>query len=224
MNPSLRPLFQALVGSCLAASGLTAQEAAPPQPPVARIVDRRIERDPATVADIELTREAKLESAKDLRLVVTKSRLRLDVWRGDQIVKTFPVALGWEPAGTKIKQGDGKTPEGTYTLIPQHPSPGFGTSFYICYPGPEDARRGHASGLISADQQKSLLASARAKSLPSKATALGGDILLHSTKDGGPGITETNWTAGCVAMEKAHLRELLALFTKNDRPQLVIKP
>src|SRR3954447_23866903 len=48
------------------------------------------------------------------KIVVEKGARRLTLYSGGERVRVFPVALGFEPAGDKVKQGDGRTPEGEF--------------------------------------------------------------------------------------------------------------
>lgn len=186
-----------------------------------------INRDEPTVAAIESTADTRLPAGRgdSLELVVTKSRYRLDVVLDGETLKTYPVALGGEPLGPKQAEGDERTPEGEYTLIPHHPSPSFGGCFYVCYPNGADADRGLSEGLIDRDQGEAIAASLRDGKRPPYRTALGGLILVHGTKRRWiKPLTRTNWTNGCIAMENAHLLELLDAFDDADRPVLSIRP
>jgi murein L,D-transpeptidase YafK len=208
-------------GLLLLAAALAATGGAPR----ARLVGGIIVRDEETLRDIEATRGVKLPKDGRLELLVTKSRYRLDVRRGPEPVKVFPVALGGRPERPKTRTTDGRTPEGRYVLIPHHPSPGFGRCFYICYPNEDDARRGLAEGRIAEPMLRRLTASLRRGDRPPEDTPLGGLILLHGTKQRWmPALTETNWTTGCIAMENADVEELLAVFSPKDRPVLTIRP
>lgn len=207
----------------------TGVASAPPAPPagVASIVAGIIVRDDATVAAIDATRSIRLPRFRDgrWRLVVTKSRYRLDVMAGDRLLKAFPVALGSEPAGAKEREGDGRTPEGSYRLLPHHASPAFGRCFYVCYPNEADLERGLATRLVDGATARRNRARLARGERPEPSTGLGGLILLHATKNRSvPGLTRTNWTLGCIAMEGADLEELLALCRASDRPILEIRP
>jgi len=196
------------------------------KPPEGSVVAGLIVRDAETAHDIETSAGAPLPSNADgpLRFEVTKSRYRLDVYRGDQLLKTYPVALGGSPQGPKQAQGDSRTPEGIYALIPHHESPGFGTCFYICYPNESDADRGVAESLIGDDRRAEIIEALGRGSIPPHDTPLGGLILLHGRRHALPGQTATNWTDGCIAMQNEHLRELLGAFRPDDRPTLLILP
>ena len=78
--------------------------------------------------------------------------------------------------------------------------------------------------LIGETVQRRIRESLARGQYPPHDTVLGGLILLHGTKQGVPGQTSTNWTNGCIAMDNDDLAELLALYTADDRPALVIRP
>ncbi|NJL29533.1 MAG: L,D-transpeptidase family protein, partial [Thermoanaerobaculia bacterium] len=160
-----------------------------------------------------------------LRLVVRKARYRLDLFEGEALLKVYPIALGPRPWGAKQRQGDARTPEGEYRLIPHHESPNFGTCFYVCYPGPRDAQRGYFAGWIDRRSWREILLAGSRRELPPWNTRLGGLILVHGTRERDlRGLTAKNWTNGCIAMENADLLELLGAFSTRDRPILRIQP
>jgi murein L,D-transpeptidase YafK len=161
----------------------------------------------------------------ELRLVVRKSRYRLEVWRGEDRLKVYPVALGGEPVGAKQQVGDHRTPEGSYLLRPHHPSPGFGGCFYVCYPSRDDARRGLESGIIDQAAANRINLAFDLDRLPPHQTRLGGLILIHGTRNRTQqGLTMLNWTDGCIALENDDVLELLTAFTSSDRPYVEIAP
>lgn len=193
--------------------------------PRAHLVAGVIVRDEETRRAIDATRAVRLPKDPRLQMEVTKSRYRLDVTRGGEPVKVFPVALGGRPEGPKTRTGDGRTPEGRYVLIPHHPSPGFGPCFYIGYPNQDDAQRALAEGRIGGPVLRRITAALGRGARPPEDTPLGGLILLHGTRQRlVPALTETNWTTGCIALENPDVDELLGVFSPRDRPVLTIRP
>jgi hypothetical protein len=193
--------------------------------PRANVLTRVIVRDSETMRDIRQTAATRLERGRPYRLVVIKSRYRLNVLEGERQVKVFPIALGGSPSGTKEHTQDGKTPEGEYTLVPHYASTGYGECFFICYPSEDDAARALEHGLIDIAQRNAIVAASNAHAPPPATTQLGGLILLHGTKNRGMiGLTWVNWTLGCVAMENRDLLELLSVYNVHDRPILRIEP
>ena len=54
-------------------------------------------------------------AAEPVRLVVTKSATTLELFEGDRLVETFPVAVG-KNGGDKQAVGDNRTPEGDFAV------------------------------------------------------------------------------------------------------------
>lgn len=189
---------------------------------------RLIQRDAETQRSIERTAGVKLRrlpEAAATRLVVQKSRYRLDVYQPGNIQKTFPIALGGQPGGAKTREGDQRTPEGRYVMLPHWSSPKFGACFNISYPNRQDAQKALGEGRIEKTDHDRITQALQGGGPSPNDTALGGLILLHGSprfKD--LPLTMYNWTNGCVAMENHHLAELLKLFRKEDRPEIEIRP
>jgi murein L,D-transpeptidase YafK len=176
-----------------------------------------------SLSDICRQKNIKLPLA-NARMVVNKKEKTLKLFSGDILLKTYPVAFGGEPKGPKRKQGDGKTPEGKYYLI-KHTSSGFGRCFYISYPNIDDAKYGLKNKLITQKQYDRIATSINNKTYPPNDTSLGGLILLHGTKDrSARNLTTTNWTLGCIAMENAHVLELLDAIPNSARTELLVVP
>ena len=49
-------------------------------------------------------------------IVVKKSKRKLYLLSGNEIIKSYKVDLGFAPKGHKNFEGDGKTPEGAYKI------------------------------------------------------------------------------------------------------------
>jgi uncharacterized protein YijF (DUF1287 family)/lipoprotein-anchoring transpeptidase ErfK/SrfK len=141
-------------------------------------------------------------------VVIDKAR-RLLVLRANKVpLKVYPIALGFTPKGHKQRQGDGKTPEGTYTIVERlhrNLAPRYGArSLRLSYPGLADAKRGRRKGLITRAQLRRIARAHRRHRMPPQRTALGGSIRLHG---GGVG---RDWTLGCVALRDRDVKELYA--------------
>ncbi len=57
---------------------------------------------------------------------------------GNQILRTYKVALGRNPRGPKLRKGDHKTPEGLYTIDAKREHSRFYRALHISYPNTED--------------------------------------------------------------------------------------
>lgn len=78
------------------------------------------------------------------RVVVHKAERKLLLMRGDEILRSFNVALGLSPTGHKQREGDFRTPEGSYRLAGRKADSDFFLAIQVSYPGPDDLRRASA--------------------------------------------------------------------------------
>jgi murein L,D-transpeptidase YafK len=136
------------------------------------------------------------------QIVVRKAARRLTLFSGGGAVRVYPVVLGFTPEGDKERQGDGRTPEGTFYVCVKNDKSNFYLSLGLTYPDAEDAARGLRDGLINRRQHDRIVSAARRKARPPWDTALGGEIFIHG------GGTASDWTFGCVALENPHIKEL----------------
>ncbi len=144
------------------------------------------------------------------RIVVSKSKRRLDLFDGTRLIKTYKVGTG-QSTGAKVKQGDNKTPEGTYHLVNRNPSGKFHLFMGLNYPNTQDAIEGAQKKIISQETASGIIAAERSRRLPSWGTRLGGAVGIHGAGGG------ANWTAGCIALNNPDIEELW-LATKNWTP------
>jgi L,D-transpeptidase catalytic domain len=75
------------------------------------------------------------ESLAD-RVVVEKSARTLTLLSHGRTRKTYRMSLGAQPQGPKLRQGDHKTPEGSYILDRRNQHSQFYKSIDISYPNP----------------------------------------------------------------------------------------
>lgn len=133
-------------------------------------------------------RDTPLERAD--RVLVRKAQRRLELYREGRLLRSFRVALGFEPVGDKRHQGDGRTPEGVYTLSRQQ-TRRYGPGLHVSYPRAGDARRAEAAGVDP-----------------------GGDIYIHGLPVGlsviGEDHARFDWTNGCIAVTDDEMAEIWA--------------
>lgn len=121
------------------------------------------------------------------RIVVEKSARRLTLWQNGKELRRYPIALGFTPVGDKLRQGDGKTPEGVFRIDRRNDRSKFHLSLGLDYPQAEDRARARAGGYDP-----------------------GGDIMLHGQPNAMPvGMkAKGDWTAGCIALTNAQIEEI----------------
>jgi murein L,D-transpeptidase YafK len=157
---------------------------------------------PRGAEDEEINRRPLKLPLSEPRIVVEKGARRLTLYSGGERVRVFQVALGFEPAGDKVKQGDGRTPEGDFYVCMKNDKSKFYLSLGLSYPNAEDAERGLRDGLITRAQHRQILNAVERGAKPPWDTALGGEIFIHG------GGTASDWTWGCVALGNKHVKEL----------------
>lgn len=120
-------------------------------------------------------------------ILIEKSARQLTVFRNGRTVRTYKIALGFAPAGDKVQQGDGKTPEGNFTITHRNPKSSYHLSLGIDYPQAQDRKRAAEAGIDP-----------------------GGDIFIHGQPNGLGKLATipTDWTAGCIALSDAEIEEL----------------
>ena len=122
------------------------------------------------------------------KLVVRKADREMDAYDAQGgLLKTYPVALGFNPAGHKQFEGDGKTPEGRYIINDRNPNSGYHKNLGVSYPN--DADRAYAA--------------AQGKSA-------GGNIKIHGMRNGmgaiGAQHLHRDWMHGCIAATSCRLQ------------------
>jgi murein L,D-transpeptidase YafK len=119
------------------------------------------------------------------RIIVNKGRREMILLRGESVLRVYRIALGREPSGHKQQEGDGRTPEGSYTVDRRNPRSRYYLSLRISYPNADDCARAAELGVDP-----------------------GCDIMIHGLKDGL--VQEGDWTQGCIAVTDAEMDEIWA--------------
>ncbi len=123
------------------------------------------------------------------KIIVYKSDRKLELRDNDQILKTYRIALGKNPIGHKQRQGDNKTPEGTYKISGKNPNSKFHKSLRISYPNEQD--------IICAKNN---------------CVNPGSDIMIHGLDKKsawiGKGHVARDWTQGCIAVSNDEMDEI----------------
>jgi len=123
------------------------------------------------------------------RILIEKKERRLTLISKGKVLQTYKIALGGNPNGPKERQGDNKTPEGTYVIDSRNKDSRYHLSLHISYPNEKDKKRAKQLGVSP-----------------------GGDIMIHGIKNGfswvGDLHTEVDWTKGCIAVTDEEIEEI----------------
>lgn len=110
------------------------------------------------------------------------------VYDHGHLAEELPVDLGWNPWRVKIRQGDGATPEGQYSVKKKKSSGETKYFLALLLDYPNHADRATFSFL-------------KRNGEISKNTGIGNLIEIH-----GEGGREVDWTEGCVALDNPSMR------------------
>jgi L,D-peptidoglycan transpeptidase YkuD (ErfK/YbiS/YcfS/YnhG family) len=131
----------------------------------------------------------------DMILIEKKERRLMLLSKGD-VIKTYKIALGGNPIGPKEREGDNKTPEGTYVIDSRNNDSHYHRSLHISYPNERDKKRARELGVSP-----------------------GGSIMIHGIKKGfswvGDAHTEVDWTKGCIAVTDEEIEEINKVVPKG---------
>lgn len=138
------------------------------------------------------------------RVVVRKAYRRLQLYEGGILVKEYPIGLGRRPGGDKDREGDGRTPDGRFTVCTRVERSQFRHFLGLSYPDPAHARPALASRRITPAQAAAIRRAFDRGEQPPWDTPLGGAVGIHG---GGSGA---DWTLGCIALDNPAVDELFA--------------
>jgi murein L,D-transpeptidase YafK len=136
-------------------------------------------------------------------VVVEKGKRKLHLLRQGESFRTFDIALGMQPSGDKVREGDSRTPEGRYILDARNPGSEFFLSIHVSYPNRQDRSEARALGVDP-----------------------GGAIMIHGQPNL-PTRSETyyktqDWTNGCIAVSNSDMIDIW-LMTGDNTP-IEIRP
>jgi murein L,D-transpeptidase YafK len=131
-------------------------------------------------------------SARATLIVVEKSARRMTLLHDDIVLKAYDVALGSAPRGHKEQEGDGRTPEGSYSIDFKNARSRFHLALRISYPSREDRARALRRGVSP-----------------------GSDIMIHGMPNGLGWLDaiplRQDWTDGCIAVTNRQIEEIWPL-------------
>lgn len=147
-------------------------------------------------------------------ILIEKSARRLTLLdaNGNRLF-SCSVQLGRAPFGAKMREGDGRTPEGRYRVCSVNRESKFHAALGINYPNRFDAGRARKEKRISAFDCLRITLADRLSIRPPWKTPLGGYIMLHGESPEGK---TGDWTVGCVAMANADIDRLISLSSKKE--------
>jgi murein L,D-transpeptidase YafK len=130
-------------------------------------------------------------------IIVDKSDYELKVYDDEGWYATYPIVFGSKDLGDKMREGDKKTPNGTFKIILKKIHPKWGPEMLLDYPNPESIQKFNqrkASGILP------------------KAARIGNGIAIHATRPQEEWTVDNfyNWTDGCVSVKYTEMKDLFS--------------
>lgn len=122
-------------------------------------------------------------------IVIEKQKREMHIYYRGQLIKTYQIALGFSPIGHKEQEGDGKTPEGKYSIISKNPRSRYHLSLKISYPNDQDLENAKKKNVSAGNY---IMIHGLGKSY----SYLGKDHINH------------DWTEGCIAVTNEEIEEI----------------
>lgn len=137
------------------------------------------------------------------RIVIHKKTKKMYLLSGDRIYKTYNVAFGFGSLeGNKVRQGDGRTPEGLYFVEAKNAQSKYTKALRVSYPNAFDKEFARKIGVSTgADIMIHGFPSSAAKERQLRALEV-----THPRLD---------WTEGCIAVTSAEIEEIFPLIREQ---------
>ena len=137
-------------------------------------------------------------------IVVDKSDYELKVYDAEGWYATYPIVFGSKDLGDKMREGDKKTPNGTFKVILKKIHPKWGPELLLDYPNEESYQKfkqRKAEGVI-----------------PSNAK-IGNGIAIHATRPQEEWTVDQfyNWTDGCVSVKYTEMQDLFSYIPEGTK-------
>ncbi len=151
---------------------------------------------------------------------ILKKQRCLQLIYGNQIVLSCGIGLGPVPEKPKTREGDGKTPEGRYTVCTRNERSKYTLFLGLNYPSVLDAQQAFRQSIITQEQLKAICHAHVNGLRPPWDTPLGGQIGIHGGGVEEDGVLSDN-TAGCIALRDDDIK-LLWNYAETGTPVIIL--
>jgi murein L,D-transpeptidase YafK len=130
-------------------------------------------------------------------IIVDKSDYELKVYDDEGWFATYPVVFGSKDLNDKYREGDKRTPDGSFKVILKKIHKKWGPELLLDYPNEESVRR------FNERKQKGLVP---------KNAKIGNGIAIHATRPQEEWTVDNfyNWTDGCVSVKYTEMKDLFS--------------
>ena len=130
-------------------------------------------------------------------IVIDKSDYELKVYDEEGWYATYPIVFGSKDLGDKMKEGDRKTPNGSFKIILKKIHNKWGPELLLDYPNQTSVEKFN-------DRKR--------KGLIPKTAKIGAGIAIHATRPQEEWTIDNfyNWTDGCVSVKYTEMKDLFS--------------
>jgi murein L,D-transpeptidase YafK len=137
----------------------------------------------------------RLASQSSYYIIVSKKNYELNVYDEEGWYATYPIVFGSKDLGDKMREGDRRTPTGSFKVLMKKTNKKWGIELLLDYPNEESWRR---------------FKERKAKGLIPKNARIGDGIAIHSTRKEEEWTVDNfyNWTDGCISVKYSEMGDL----------------
>jgi murein L,D-transpeptidase YafK len=130
-------------------------------------------------------------------IIVDKSDYELKVYDDEGWYATYPIVFGSKDLSDKMREGDRRTPNGSFKVIIKKIHPKWGPELLLDYPNDESYQRFNER---------------KAKGILPKGAKIGNGIAIHATRPEEEWTIDNfyNWTDGCVSVKYTEMKDLFS--------------
>jgi murein L,D-transpeptidase YafK len=130
-------------------------------------------------------------------IIIDKSDYELKVYDDEGWYATYPVVFGSKDLSDKFKEGDKRTPDGSFKVILKKIHPKWGPELLLDYPNQESYRR------FNERKQNGKIP---------KTAKIGNGIAIHATRPQEEWTVDNfyNWTDGCISVKYTEMKDLFS--------------
>ena len=137
----------------------------------------------------------RLASPSSYYIIISKKEYELKVYDEEGWYATYPIVFGSKDLGDKMREGDRRTPTGSFKVLMKKTNKRWGIELLLDYPNAESYRRFNER---------------KAKGLIPKNARIGDGIAIHSTRKEEEWTVDNfyNWTDGCISVKYSEMGDL----------------
>ena len=128
-------------------------------------------------------------------IIVDKSEYELYVYDEEGWYATYPIVFGSKDLSDKMREGDKRTPDGSFKVVLKKIHQKWGPELLLDYPNTTSVQKFNDR---------------KAKGLIPKSAKIGDGIAIHATRPQEEWTIDTyyNWTDGCVSVKYTEMKDL----------------